>query len=286
MAKIEYSLTKQIYLSQYVSSYNSAFGSIDSNSLEKIFTTLYPSDFFYLVFCLEKETFELSDENNNKTSLYGVYLVSNVDKIVRVFLKNNRVNYFFVTLKSNATFDLFNLCLSDLRVNCKILDFVEIDKEVQTLFLQLKSVKSHQARVLLFEKYLNKFIKKNKIPYSYSIINQTLHSLSEKNMTELQNESKLSKVTLNQRIQKITGLSFQKLKKLKRFNIALAKINISIVYSTKISLTDIALETGYYDQNHFIKSFKEYTKMTPKKYIKNAQNQILFPSKYFNGIIQ
>lgn len=40
--------------------------------------------------------------------------------------------------------------------------------------------------------------------------------------------------------------------------------------STK-SLTDIAYESDYYDQAHFIKDFKEFTGLTPKEFLKDEK---------------
>ncbi|QWU17724.1 Helix-turn-helix domain-containing protein [Paenibacillus sophorae] len=36
------------------------------------------------------------------------------------------------------------------------------------------------------------------------------------------------------------------------------------------------LELGYFDQNHFIKEFKEFSAVTPKKYIQQSSGQLLF----------
>jgi AraC-like DNA-binding protein len=36
----------------------------------------------------------------------------------------------------------------------------------------------------------------------------------------------------------------------------------------KISLTELALEAGYYDQSHFTNDFKEITGLSPKQFIK------------------
>ena len=47
--------------------------------------------------------------------------------------------------------------------------------------------------------------------------------------------------------------------------------NLRINYSKKLlknkkDFADIAIESGFYDQSHFIKCFKEYTGVTPMKY--------------------
>lgn len=47
----------------------------------------------------------------------------------------------------------------------------------------------------------------------------------------------------------------------------------------KDKLIDIGLQAGYFDQSHFIKSFKKYTSTTPKKY-KNLLQEV----NYFNRL--
>jgi AraC-like DNA-binding protein len=35
-------------------------------------------------------------------------------------------------------------------------------------------------------------------------------------------------------------------------------------------LTDVAYKTGFADQSHFIRSFKEFTQITPNDYLKSG----------------
>jgi AraC-like DNA-binding protein len=36
-------------------------------------------------------------------------------------------------------------------------------------------------------------------------------------------------------------------------------------------LSDIAFENGYADQSHYVRAFKEFTNITPKDYLKFAE---------------
>ncbi|MBK7225044.1 MAG: helix-turn-helix transcriptional regulator [Saprospiraceae bacterium] len=42
--------------------------------------------------------------------------------------------------------------------------------------------------------------------------------------------------------------------------------SISLIQKTSLSLTEIALECGFSDQSHFIRTFKEYTQFLPKEF--------------------
>ena len=43
---------------------------------------------------------------------------------------------------------------------------------------------------------------------------------------------------------------------------------LSMIKSSKLSLTEIALECGFFDQNHFIRTFKEFSGCLPRQYKK------------------
>jgi len=43
-------------------------------------------------------------------------------------------------------------------------------------------------------------------------------------------------------------------------------LSLHLLHNSDLSLTQIGLEAGYYDQSHFIREFKSYTELTPKEY--------------------
>jgi len=42
--------------------------------------------------------------------------------------------------------------------------------------------------------------------------------------------------------------------------------SLQLLHNPNLSLTQIGLEAGYYDQSHFIREFKSFTSLTPKEY--------------------
>ena len=45
--------------------------------------------------------------------------------------------------------------------------------------------------------------------------------------------------------------------------------SVDLIHQTDYSLTEIAYQSNFSDQSHFIKSFKDYTSMTPGEYKRN-----------------
>jgi Helix-turn-helix domain len=80
---------------------------------------------------------------------------------------------------------------------------------------------------------------------------------------------------LERKFLKQIGLSPKQLGKVVRLQTAL---NLLINQKTE-TLTDIAYESEYYDQNHFIKDFKEFTGTTPKEFL--ADEQLTLSSLFY-----
>jgi AraC-like DNA-binding protein len=71
---------------------------------------------------------------------------------------------------------------------------------------------------------------------------------------------------LERRFSSIIGLSPKQLAKIIRLQCALKMLEQNKNYT----LTELALENGYFDQAHFIKDFKEFTGLSPKQFYANS----------------
>ena len=68
---------------------------------------------------------------------------------------------------------------------------------------------------------------------------------------------------IEQRFLESTGLSMGAFVRKNRFQNAINILNSRLSWS----LTRIGLEAGYYDQSHFIREFKGYSGLTPKRFL-------------------
>lgn len=57
--------------------------------------------------------------------------------------------------------------------------------------------------------------------------------------------------------------------------------SVETLHNRKLKLTDAGLENGYYDQSHFIRTFQEFTGMTPGEYRKQMSG---FPGQIFSNL--
>lgn len=85
-------------------------------------------------------------------------------------------------------------------------------------------------------------------------------------ISELVDEMKYSSRYINRVFTNRMGISPKTFSKIMRFQSLLSCIN----KSGDESLTDIAYRSGYYDQSHSIKEFKEFTSVTPHEYAREV----------------
>ncbi len=76
----------------------------------------------------------------------------------------------------------------------------------------------------------------------------------------------LSKRQFERDFKALTGLSFRSFIKLKRFENCFHSIQTR---QCRSDLTRLAYQSGYYDQAHFNRDFREFTGLCPKKYIRD-----------------
>ena len=80
---------------------------------------------------------------------------------------------------------------------------------------------------------------------------------------ELLSELHISQSAFEKRFRKAVGASPKKFASIVRFK------NTICNYDPKKSLTNLGYETGFYDQAHFIKEFKNFTGDSPDIFFKN-----------------
>ncbi len=142
-------------------------------------------------------------------------------------------------------------------------------KEADELEQQLIQAIDTQQRIALIEAFLlKKLNEKNTISH---IVQSTVDALLETNGTAAINVLLKDDVSkrrqLERHFRKQIGISPKQLGKAIRLQTTL---NL-LLNKTSETLTDIAYESHYFDQNHFIKDFKDLVGVTPKEFLDNEQ---------------
>ena len=168
--------------------------------------------------------------------------------------------FFGVTLKPIAFKSLLGVPAGEFLNS--IVDLTLINKDFSLLWEELAQKKSFDQRV---EVILNWAIKNSGNEHDREIaLSEFLTSPIEANsVSNLSAHYCYSSRQLNRKLVSLFGLSTESLIRYKRF------INsIHRLHKEREALTGIGLDSGYYDQAHFIREFKEFTGLTPGEYRK------------------
>jgi AraC-like DNA-binding protein len=137
--------------------------------------------------------------------------------------------------------------------------------------------KSTKERINIFEKFLlEKLNDKSTIDQIVkSTVDTMLSAKGSLSLNEILKDTASKRRQLERNFAKQIGISPKQLSKAIRLQ---ATLKLLLSQSTE-SLTDIAYESEYYDQAHFIKDFKEFTGVTPKEFLtdeKMALSSLLY----------
>ncbi len=139
--------------------------------------------------------------------------------------------------------------------------------EAQVLEQQMTQAADTRQRIDIIEAFfLKMLVGKNTIS---NIVKSTVDVLLKTNGTTPINDILIDDISkrrqLERHFRKQIGISPKQLSKAIRLQ---ATLNLLLNKKSK-TLTEIAYESEYFDQNHFIKDFKELVGVTPKEYIGN-----------------
>jgi len=181
--------------------------------------------------------------------------------------------------------DTFAICFYPLGfanfVNTPLENLVDKEKPISELFEQTQEyeleqqmfqAKDTQKRIELIETFfLKKLNEKNTIS---KIVKSTVDALFKANGTTpihvLLKDDISKRRQLERHFKKQIGISPKQLSKAIRLQTTL---NLLLNKKSQ-TLTDIAYESDYFDQNHFIKDFKDLVGVTPKEFL-GSENMAL-----------
>lgn len=171
------------------------------------------------------------------------------------------VAYFFKPYSLCTLFGLIAHELTDMPIDLNLL----VPGKTVELQERLLNAVSTENRLALLDQYISGLIAnaKSGSPIIRYAINQITCSPSSSVLALVQNELCLTERTFQRMFEKNVGISPRLYRRICQFNSAFQQLN-SRSYD---KLSDIAFQNGYADQSHYIRSFKEFTGLTPKDYL-------------------
>lgn len=151
-------------------------------------------------------------------------------------------------------------------------------KDGQEIEQKILNANTTLERINLIETFLfNRLTDTKTVDYIVkSTVETILTANGQLSVDELSRQTNINRRQLVRKFSSAIGLSPKQLSKTIRLQAALKTL---LTHKTT-SLTDLAYESQYYDQAHFIKDFKEFTGLTPKEfYGDHLKMSLIFDSK-------
>jgi AraC-like DNA-binding protein len=138
-----------------------------------------------------------------------------------------------------------------------------LGKEGRELEEQILTANTNHERVQIVTRFLEARIKASGNPYIIDAINRINTAGGMINIGELAKQAPVSQRHFERLFREVAGFTPKLYARILRFETALYKTG---------SLTERALDAGYFDQAHFIRDFKEFTGIPPKNYFRATAN--------------
>lgn len=150
--------------------------------------------------------------------------------------------------------------------NC-VIDLTLVDTSFYGLWHRLGEQNNFNDRVTVFTEWL--FNRLPQLTEREKAFNNFLNTHSDIHLavSEVANRFCYSSKQLSRKLYELTGLNTEQTLLYKKYLQA-----IHLMHYSELSLTEIAYSCQFFDQSHFIKTFKSLSQITPKEYRQNKSN--------------
>lgn len=259
--KMNYEFAKpSIVLQPYIKQYWAIENALDKGTIhsQRVIATGLPELLFYF--------------GNRPTSdqriIEGNTLLNGQQNDYYDLLISDTLSMFTITFHPSGLSHFLKIPLSELQNQTLLFEYID-KASSQQLEEQLWEATSFRQRIEIVEAYFLKRLNNQPISVDHQrMIHTTELIKSSKGIVSidfLASKACLSRKQYERKFLAHIGISPKQFLKIIRFQ------NAIHLKQLNLSLTELAFETGYYDQSHFINEVKELTGQTPKKLFANGE---------------
>ncbi|MGC4039044.1 MAG: AraC family transcriptional regulator [Chitinophagaceae bacterium] len=234
--------------------------------------TIIPKGVVEFIFSFE--TAEVVARINNQTFNLPKCFVSGFNTIPVQLHLSGRQTYFGVVLYAAAARHLLKIQPAEF-FNCCI-DLTLVDTSFHSLWHNLAEQKSFDDRVMVFTRWLaNRPLFLTDREQVFNLFLQG-HTSSPLSVPLLAKQFCYSSKQLSRKLYELVGMNTEQLLLFKKYLHA-----VHLIHTSQLSLTEIGYSCHFYDQSHFIKTFKTVSQLTPNEYKQQKSN---LPGHIFQNV--
>lgn len=247
-----------INLTEFVKRYWTLDGEKENIPLKN---TIVPDGTMKLIFHYG-DTYKHHSQNGEITILPKCFLIGQLTKPY-VIEPIGVTGSFVVQFKPNGFLPFTSIPIKKMENTAVPLDILFAEEGIK-LSNQILNANSTSERIQIIEAFLFKQLADRK--NIDNIVKSTIETIFKTNgqfsINEFSKNYNINRRQLARKFASTIGLSPKQLAKTIRIQTTLKVL----LNEETTSLTDLAYENEYFDQAHFIKEFKEFTGLTPKKF--------------------
>lgn len=167
---------------------------------------------------------------------------------------------------------IFSLPANEITNTCLSLELLN-NRKFEELSDRLSHAETTDQQIAVLSAYLTELISRHNKgidQVTQYALNKLIGSKGSMTLKDLQEDLRITERSFERRFNQFIGISPKLFSRVCRFQASLDQIRNN-EYS---KLTDVAFESGYADQSHFIRSFKEFTGFSPEQYQKQSSEVV------------
>ncbi|WP_321307213.1 helix-turn-helix transcriptional regulator [Marinifilum fragile] len=182
----------------------------------------------------------------------------------------NELHVLSIVFQPQGLMVFFNLPLIELYNQSIPLKYLNRELE-QKILPKLTNEQSFEKRIQIVENYFFDLLKEEHNRFEFSRIDHAINIIRHRGgqilIENLASEICLSRKQFERKFSELIGITPKKYLKTIRLQSSLYLRS----KNNELNMTDLAYESGHYDQAHFINEFKRLTGFTPKQYFDNNE---------------
>ena len=246
------------FLSDYIECYWSAYAERPPFSEQE---SLIPDGTIEMMFNFGDNYFQIVD--GEKKLIKGSHVIGIRREALKIS-QTSKQDFFCIRYRPGGTYPFFGIPAHLFANGFFSLEEL-IGPSYKAIEEKLYGIQDNNKRVEIIEDYL--FKKFNERPEDHGFVKHCLDLLNctdRMKIVGLAEQFNTNYKTIERKFDKVVGLTPSHYLKIRRFNRALLSI-YSLNYKT---LTDAALDSGYYDQSHFNREFRQLTGLRPGEFLR------------------